>query len=262
MEVPGSSKVPRSVSLKDATLLEQLKSTQFILLTVFFLINSFWVNFYIGTFDAQIRDGSHLNAEEQHQYARIFTLVITLGFVGIPLVGACMDYLGFPATSFILIVFGLLWSVLAITRHPATLVLSFMLYSAFRTFFFTFTFAYLADTLGFKYFGVLAGIMFVLGGVLGILQYPLAEFAVRQCVVNPLSQTETCTNGYWPQVNLVMAITIACTLLFSYHDWSWRKNPQGGYVKRPPPSIETTSLLPKRNGNANRSASNEAYGTA
>lgn len=238
----------------------QLKSPQFLLLTFFFLVNSFWVNFYIGTFDAQIRDGSPLTVAQEHDYARLFTLVITFGVVGIPVVGACMDHMGFPATSAILISCGVIWAMLSITRSPNTLLLSFLFYSAFRTFFFTFTFAYLADVLGFKYFGVLAGIMFVLGGVLGILQYPLAEFAVRVCTSNPLTQHLSCTEGYWSQVNLVMTVCIASTLFFSYADWQRRNDPRSAFVERAPStSSETVSLLRRPAPPTNSNSSN--YGT-
>lgn len=258
------AKAPISVDLKDASLLEQLKSPEFILLTVFFLVNSFWVNFYIGTFDAQIRDGTALTVAEEHVYAQIFTLTITLGVIGIPIVGACMDYLGFPITSTILLCLGIVWAFLAIQRDPSTLVFSFVFYSAFRTFFFTFTFAYLADTLGFKYFGVLAGVMFVLGGVIGVLQYPLAEFAVRRCKVHPLTQVEVCTDGLWSQVNCVMLVTIASTLYFSYHDYVRRKLPNAGRVLRQESSSQESSLLLPRRSLLQResSSSKTAYGTA
>ncbi|RYH16558.1 hypothetical protein EON65_29915 [archaeon] len=200
-----------------------MRSSQFIMLTIFFLINSFWVNFYIGTFDTQIRDAGPLTDDEAHNYGRLFTLIITCGVVTIPIVGVLMDNYGFPLTSMVLIGMGVVWSVLLIMNTTTSIFVSFFFYSVYRTFFFTFVFAYLADTLGFKYFGVLAGVMFVLGGVLGILQYPIAEFASKMCVDNPLTHVPSCTTPYWLQVNMIMAVTILSTLAFSYHDYSRRR---------------------------------------
>jgi hypothetical protein len=226
------------------------------MLTMFFLINSFWVNFYIGTFDSQLSDGSDLTEAQAHNFARLFTLIITLGVVGIPLVGACMDHLGFPVTSSVLIVIGFVWALLLVDNASTSLVLSFVCYSAFRTFFFTFVFAYLADTLGFKYFGVLAGIMFVLGGVLSVLQYPLAQVAAASCVPDPMTSVMSCSSGYWRNVNIFMAVTILSTLSFSYQDWARRKQSALRRSKSGASGAELTALLPPRR------ITGDAYGTA
>ena len=66
-----------------------------------------------------------------------------------------------------------------------TLLPSFFCYAVFRTLLYTFLFAYIADTMGFHYFGVLAGLMFVISGVVGLLQYPLAKWAEGTCHLVP-----------------------------------------------------------------------------
>lgn len=161
------------------------------------------------------------STSEIQDYARLFTLIITCGVVGIPLVGASMDTLGFPLTSSIISILGFFWSILLYFQSKETLIASFVFYAMFRTFLFTFVFAYLPDVLGFKYFGVLAGIMFVLGGVLSFLQFPLAELVQGTCMT--LSQLSTCDHGYWGNLNLFMAFSLLSTIYFSYSDWQARK---------------------------------------
>jgi len=56
-----------------------MMSSEFIFLTLFFLVNSFWANFYIGTFDMQLGDKHNLTGEQRHEFAQYFTLFITLG---------------------------------------------------------------------------------------------------------------------------------------------------------------------------------------
>lgn len=190
-------------------------------LSFFFLINAFWVNFYIGTFDLQIADLQQLEPSEAQMYAQLFTLIITLGVVAIPLIGAIMDFVGFPVTSSVTVVAGLVWSVLLQIPSIWALVASFVAYAIFRTFFYTFFFAYLADTLGFKYFGVLAGVVFVLGGVVSFLQYPLAELGSGSCTsVNIIAP---CDQSNWRTINGVMTIMILSTVVFSYKDWQRRR---------------------------------------
>jgi MFS family permease len=198
----------------------QIASPEFIWLTAFFLVNSFWANFYIGTFDMQLGDKHSLTSEERHAFAQTFTLVITLGVLAIPPVGALMDRKGFPATSLLCIVSGVIWALLLLADSPERhlLTLSFVFYSIYRTSFFTFFFAYLADVLGFSYFGMLGGVIFLLAGVLGMLQYPLALYAAGDCHVYTSDQS-TCDKGRWALVNTVMVTMVAASLYFTYQDY-------------------------------------------
>lgn len=192
--------------------------------TSFFVVISFWVNFYIGSFGLQLGDSQILAGEtEEQEYARFFTVVMTCGVIVIPVVGTMMDWVGFTVTSVVIISLGLLWSLLILIPSKAALVASFVAYTCFRTFFFTFLFAYIADTLGFKYFGALSGVMFVIGGVFGLLQYPLSQIAMGTCHLNLAGESETCSRGSWREVNLFMLVTIALSFLFSYRDFVRRK---------------------------------------
>jgi hypothetical protein len=80
-----------------------------------------------------------------------------------------MDTLGFRATRGITVGLGCLWSLLTLLPHKDLLLPSFAVYALFRTFTFNYYFAYLADRLGFRYFGVLAGASFFVAGVVGLL---------------------------------------------------------------------------------------------
>ncbi len=199
-------------------------SGEFLGLVSFFVVISFWANFYIGTFDVRLRDSQlSLTPLQQQDFARLFTFVMTCGVVAIPVVGTLMDRVGYTATSAVTIGLGLVWCGLLFVPAAPALVASFVLYTCFRTFFFTFLFAYIADTMGFKYFGALSGVMFAVGGLVGVLQYYLAQYASGTCHLSAEGEESSCSHGRWNQVNALMAATIFLCFLFSYKDWTRRK---------------------------------------
>eukprot|EP00428_Durinskia_dybowskii_P067955 CAMPEP_0170367684 /NCGR_PEP_ID=MMETSP0117_2-20130122/7059_1 /TAXON_ID=400756 /ORGANISM="Durinskia baltica, Strain CSIRO CS-38" /LENGTH=366 /DNA_ID=CAMNT_0010622309 /DNA_START=572 /DNA_END=1672 /DNA_ORIENTATION=+ len=223
-EIAAVVPAENDMCLKDASFNEQILSPEFFWLTFFFLVNSFCMNFYIGTFDMQLGDKHDLTATQRHAFADSFTLVITLGVVAIPVVGALMDRTGFPATSSLCIGCGVIWELLLLADSPQRhlLMLSFVFYSVYRTAFFTFFFAYLADVLGFRFFGMLGGIIFLLAGVAGMLQYPLAKYAAGDCHVYS-TNPDTCDKGRWALVNAVMLFAVVSTFYFTYLDYVRRK---------------------------------------
>lgn len=146
------------------------------------------------------------------------------GVVSIPPVGAMMDRQGFPATSLLCVVSGIIWALLLVVDSPQRhlLMASFAFYSLFRTSFYTFFFAYLADVLGFRYFGMLGGIIFLLAGVLGMLQIPLASYGAGNCHILTADQA-SCDKGNWDKVNMVMVGCLTSLLYFTYQDYVRRK---------------------------------------
>jgi len=180
----------------------------------------------MGTFDMQMRDLQTLtDMNEKHNYARLFTIITASGIICIPIIGVVMDTYGFPVTAIMIIISGVLWGSCSLVPSPYTLLLSFIFYSFYRTTFFIFIFGYLADTFGYKYYGLLSGIIFLCGGCIGMLQYPLATYALGTCHQNRKNDNEVgnikdyaCYQGQWHQVHAVMVIMILSTLYFSYQD--------------------------------------------
>jgi len=211
----SSSSSSRLVGLKQGSLATQLMSEEFVSATLLLTVASFWANFYIGAVDLQLADESFLSPEEQAAAMRSFTIITVLGVLGIPFVGYSMDHLGFRTTLIITVTLGCVWSAMTLVRDPVVLTLSFGVYALFRTFTFNYYFAFLADRLGFRYFGVLAGCSFCVAGVAGlVLQGPLLEWGHSPCLVlEHGSRTEVrgeaCGYGRWGTVNSVKLGTMA-----------------------------------------------------
>ena len=255
-----ASMVVPKVPVKELDLQGQLTSNTFIHLSIFFVITSFWANFMVGTIDIQLGDSKLLLTEyDQRLYGRYFSLIITSGALAIPLVGYVMDSYGFPVTWTVTVGFGVVWSLLLLYDSHWTLLPSFVCYALFRTFLFTFLFAYIADTMGFRYFGVLAGIMFVGGGLVGLLQYPLAKWATGTChlATSSLSRIH-CSRGNWTVVNMAMMISMLAMFWFAYRDWIRRRRHSqaveaGTVLLRSTSKLVSISIADKMAGSANMS---------
>ena len=103
------------------------------------------------------------------------------------------------------------------------LVLAFIAYALFRTFLFTYFFAYLADALGFRFFGVLAGVSFLIAGCAGLLQSPLMEFGAGNCHLTP-EPLSGCDSGRWSTINFYQLACLASLYVIPLMDmWAARK---------------------------------------
>mmetsp|Transcript_96377 Transcript_96377/g.274699 ORF Transcript_96377/g.274699 Transcript_96377/m.274699 type:complete len:508 (-) Transcript_96377:636-2159(-) len=204
--------------IKEDSLLNQLKSSEFIGVTAFLVVASFWANFYIGTIDLQLRDEDYLTVFKQQQSARQFTLFTMLGVTGIPVAGTLMDRYGFPITGFTTVFLGVVWSLGTLVEQPGPLVASFIAYSLFRTFTFNYFFAFLAAKLGVRYFGVLAGISFFIAGVVGFLQQPLLDWGHGPCHAEGVTPEE-CGHGNWNLINQVQLVMLLGLFLVPLQNW-------------------------------------------
>jgi hypothetical protein len=201
---------------KDAPLMVQLKSMQFLCATSLLTISSFWANFYIGAVDLQLAAEDYMSVHNQGTCMRWFTIITTAGVLSVPFVGASIDSLGFRKTLMITLSLGCFWSVCTMVPDRLVLVFSFCVYAVFRTFLFNYYFTFVADRLGFRFFGILAGVSFFIAALFGLLQAPLLEYIQSPCV-NFGDSPESCAVARWRLVNLVKLITIA-----SLYGFTWR----------------------------------------
>merc|ERR1711871_1126112 len=171
-------------------------------------------NFYVGTAVTQLGDEQIVPLDECADYGQSLTLFMTGGVVAIPFIGALMDNYGFPITMLITIFLGIVWTGLLMSTSSSLLYLSFMFYALFRTFLYTFLFSYLGDKLGFKYYGILAGILFFVSGLVGLLQYDLSVWAAGTCTTASASEVDTCFHGHWELLNKVMLVMLLSLIYF------------------------------------------------
>jgi MFS family permease len=185
MAIEPSNESADVLKLRASSLWRQLSSGEFMRLNIFFTVGSFWCNFYLGTIDTQLsvyqsevchERGLSLSLDEIPRFLSIFNMVITGSAVLIPVAGWMLDTHGFGATMLLTLTLGILMAVGALScGGQATVVSTFVLYALFRNCVFSYTFAALAHLFGFRYFGVLAGVVFACAGLVGLLQTPVAS---------------------------------------------------------------------------------------
>ena len=128
-----------------------------------------------------------------------------------------MDTSGFISTCTVTLAFSLAYSLLLLWPGKYQLLSGFAGYAFFRTSLFTYFFAYLADALGFRFFGILAGVSFFLSGLASLVQAPLMDWASGTCHLQG-ADLETCDKGNWTFLYLVQSFCFLCLFLIPIFD--------------------------------------------
>jgi len=172
--------------------------------------------------------------------------VTSAGVLGIPIVGRLMDKAGFTATAVVTVTLAVIYG-LGVLGSPSEgqLIAAFVAYALFRTFLFTYFFAYLADALGFKYFGILAGVAFFMAGLAGMLQSPLMDYASGDCHL-AYPPSPGCDVGRWGIIHLLQVACLCALYLIPFLDFQDVKGQQ--QAQKSSSSSTATSSSSSRGG--------------
>ena len=109
-------------------------------------------------------------------YTDLFTLLLPIGVLGIPLFGWITDHMGFTWSIVFTSVLGILFALCNLWNNIELQILTFIFYSFHRSFLFSNMFAYLAHEFGYRFFGILSGIVLGVGSALCLIQYPIVQY--------------------------------------------------------------------------------------
>ncbi|CAJ1911427.1 unnamed protein product [Cylindrotheca closterium] len=202
----------KAVGLKDQPFFVQILSPTYLRATFVFMVTSFATNFYVVSISTELADAQIYNAATQHQLARNFTVIMATGaFISIP-IGWLIDELGVEVCTFVTLIMGQLQMLLLIFGAESIIcyTISFWVYTLFRQFLYPVYISSLTSRLGFKYFGVLLGIGFGLGGVAQLFLYPLDVLVQGNCRLQDENtmEAEECSNGYWAELNVIQTLIL------------------------------------------------------
>jgi len=201
------------VPLKDRTFTEQLTSGVYLRLSLFFLVTSWWANFYIATVTTELGDQQLFDVGQQHELARLLSFIDAGAIVCAPVSWYLLDSVGFTPTAVITICLGILQQVclLIAGNNETIMTASFVLYAVFRAFLFPYYFASLSKKIGFRYFGVLSGLSFSTSGLSQLTIAPVALWIEGTCHdAEDDIATTTCSEGRWAMIHMV---EMGCLLL-------------------------------------------------
>lgn len=182
---------------------------------LFFLVTSYWANFYIAIVTVELGDQQRFDLPDQHTLARQLSFIDAGAIVCAPLSGYLLDSVGFIPTAFIAIALGIaqMAFLLIAGTNQILMIASFVSYAVFRAFLFPYFFASLSKKIGFRYFGILSGLSFCISG---LSQLSIASLAARMegtCHEFDSIDYTDCTEGQWNWIHAVQIATLCLLLL-------------------------------------------------
>lgn len=173
----------------------------------------------------QLADIQIYSAETQHELARSFTVIMATGaFVSIP-IGWLIDQIGVEFCSAITLIIGQLQMLFLLFGQDNVVLFktSFWMYTLFRQFLYPVYISSLTSRLGFKYFGVLLGIGFGVGGFAQLFLYPLDALVKGGCSLQDEDeitlQGGVCTNGGWKKLHVIQVLILLVLLVIPLLDY-------------------------------------------
>ncbi|ETK87900.1 hypothetical protein, variant 3 [Phytophthora nicotianae CJ01A1] len=159
----------------------QVLSKPFLLVVFYFSILSLWCNFFLGSITGLLRWKGFPESEVASLLAKL-AFVLPSSVVFIPFVGYLLEKCGYTYSSVLCTVVALCFTVMLSSMSTGWIVAGFVTYAFFRTIMFPLLFAYLGHRFGFQHYGALSGIAFCIGGLVGLLQTPIAAIEDFQTI--------------------------------------------------------------------------------
>ena len=212
------------VSLKDAPFRRQFLSGYYVRGNVFFIVVCLLANFRVASITTELADANDFSVRQQNQLTQLFTVIMSGGFVASFVIGLIMDHAGVEAATGWTIALALVHELILLCRpdSPTWLTLAFVIYVFFRQFLFPVSIALITARLGFKYFGLLNGMAFLLSGVVQLSMVPVVNFVKGTCHQYNSSDAplilDTCDHGQWQQLHAGELVLLALLLLVPLYD--------------------------------------------
>uniref|UniRef100_K3WGI7 Major facilitator superfamily (MFS) profile domain-containing protein n=1 Tax=Globisporangium ultimum (strain ATCC 200006 / CBS 805.95 / DAOM BR144) TaxID=431595 RepID=K3WGI7_GLOUD len=150
---------------------QQLRTFEFAYVVAFAAVHGMRITLYIGTTNKLLEN---YGDREYHNslFTKIFSIVLPLGFLFVPAVDHIVEHKGLLVSLFFTSGLGLVYNALALVRNLYVQCVTFFLFTGFRVLLFTVLSCFTAKTFGLATMGSLMGIIFSLGAIVNLLEYP------------------------------------------------------------------------------------------
>jgi hypothetical protein len=152
---------------------EQIKSTWFVLITLFTVVQMTRINYFVATIRPQERYllGSDDAAKTVNDF---FDVALPLGGVlSIPFIGSLLDRTSTPFALGFLVFWATIIGILGCLPYMPAAIANVCLFVVYRPFYYTTVSDYAAKVFGFQTFGKVYGLIICLAGLFNFLQSPL-----------------------------------------------------------------------------------------
>lgn len=197
----------RFVELRKKTFKEQFMSTESFGMGVFYTLNVFFQQFYLGTQRLQLES----KGDDSHAYAEFGNIIVAFAGFTIPIIAWLLDKKGYGITlgtiNALSIITGVFQAIPVLWIQAFTLsfwmVGRFFMYSSY--------FAIFGALFGFRNFGKLVAIDNSFNGLFGLLQFPLTYFAIHVL------------DGDFTAINIAQVIILLPLSIFCYYMYKWER---------------------------------------
>jgi len=197
----------RFVELRKKTFKEQFMSTESFGMGIFYTLNVFFQQFYLGTQRLQLES----RGDDSHAYAEFGNIIVAFAGFTIPIIAWLLDKKGYGITlgtiNALSVVTGVFQAIPVLWIQAFTLsfwmVGRFFMYSSY--------FAIFGALFGFRNFGKLVAIDNSFNGIFGLLQFPLTYFAIHVL------------DGDFTAINIAQVIILLPLSVFCYYMYKWER---------------------------------------
>ncbi|RYE82300.1 MAG: MFS transporter, partial [Methanosarcinales archaeon] len=193
----------RSRILRRRTVVRQIMSREWALFCIYFVIQLYRFNTYVGTVDTQLTS----MGQSGGKYTVIFGIVSPLGFFAQFLAGPVIDKFQLDVAVYIQCIVGLALSITNLIHSLNVQIVTFVLWIVFRAFHFSIMSTFLSRTFGFHTLGITVGSVQLVGGLVCLTQTLFLKWAFA-------SPGATSERGNFTNPNIFMLVIEGCALFF------------------------------------------------
>ncbi|CAH0475791.1 unnamed protein product [Peronospora belbahrii] len=174
MPIPLTSEMAKAddvaLHLVDISISKQMRSFEFVYIVMYAAVQVLRANIYIGTANKLL--DNYGDREHDYLYTKVFSFVLPIGFLFVPSIDYLVETRGLSKALLFTNVLGVLYNVLELIPNLPVQCVAFLLFTAFRAFLYAIISAFTAKTFGLKNMGSLMGIIFSIGSVISLVEYP------------------------------------------------------------------------------------------
>ncbi|GMF27920.1 unnamed protein product [Phytophthora lilii] len=156
--------------LVDVAITTQMKSFEFAYIVMYAGVQVLRATIYIGTANKLLEN--YGDREHGYLYTKVFSFVLPMGFLFVPSIDYLVETRGLSKALLFTNVLGVLYNLVELVPILPLQCVAFFLFTAFRAFLYAIISAFTAKTFGLKNMGSLMGIVFSIGSVISLAEYP------------------------------------------------------------------------------------------
>eukprot|EP00208_Stichococcus_sp_RCC1054_P002385 CAMPEP_0206140458 /NCGR_PEP_ID=MMETSP1473-20131121/9531_1 /ASSEMBLY_ACC=CAM_ASM_001109 /TAXON_ID=1461547 /ORGANISM="Stichococcus sp, Strain RCC1054" /LENGTH=615 /DNA_ID=CAMNT_0053534611 /DNA_START=553 /DNA_END=2400 /DNA_ORIENTATION=+ len=196
----------RFVELRKKDFFTQALSAESLGMGLFYTLNVFWIQFYLGTTRLQLQ----YKGDTNYTYTDLANILPCAGILTLPIVSWLLDKKGYGITLGTINALSVLTSALQAIPNLQVQAVTLVVWTVARFFLYSSYFTIFGVLFGFKNFGKMVAIDNTVNGLIGLLQLPVSWLGIRHL------------NGNFTAINISQIIILMPVFIFCWmmHKWS------------------------------------------